>query len=113
MDYLEIADAHGRRRRIGLDRPRLLIGREPSCDIHLPHPNVSRRHAQLQQNEQGRWLLQDLSSLNHIYVENHPVQQIVLEPGRQVRIAEYLLSLREEEEAGADSNVVTLQEQSE
>jgi hypothetical protein len=95
MDYLEIADTHGRRRRIGLDRPRLLIGREPSCDIHLPHPNVSRRHAQLQQTDQGRWVLQDLSSLNHVFVDNHPVKQVTLEPGKLVRIAEYHLTLRE------------------
>jgi sigma-B regulation protein RsbU (phosphoserine phosphatase) len=95
MDYLEIADAGGRRRRIGLDRPRLLIGREPSCDIHLPHPSVSRRHAQLQQTDQGRWLLQDLSSLNHVFVDNQPVKQVVLEPGKQVRIAEYRLILRD------------------
>jgi hypothetical protein len=95
MQYLEITDAHGRRRRVTLDRPRLLIGREPTCDVHLPHPNVSRRHAQLQKTDQGRWLLQDLSSLNHVFVENHPVKQVVLDPGKQVRIAEYRLCLRE------------------
>ena len=80
MDYLEVVDGAGRRRRVDLDRPRLLIGREPSCDICLPHPGVSRRHAQLQATEQGRWLLQDLSSRNHVYVNNKPVQQLVLEP---------------------------------
>ena len=57
MDYLEVVDGAGRRRRVELDRARLLIGREPSCDICLPHPGVSRRHAQLQATEQGRWLL--------------------------------------------------------
>jgi sigma-B regulation protein RsbU (phosphoserine phosphatase) len=101
MDYLEIVDAHGRRQRVGLDRPRLLIGREPTCDIHLQHPNVSRRHAQLQQTDQGRWLLQDLSSLNHVFVDNHPVKQVILEPGKLIRIAEYRLTLRE---AGVDSD---------
>jgi hypothetical protein len=104
MDYLEIADALGRRRRVGLDRPRLLIGREPTCDIHLPHPNVSRRHAQLQQTDQGRWLLQDLSSLNHVFVDNHAVKQVMLEPGKQVRIAEYRLTLRD---AGTESDSAT------
>jgi hypothetical protein len=95
MDYLEIIDAHGRRRRIGLDRPRMLIGREPACDIYLPHPNVSRRHAQLQLTEQGRWMLQDLSSLNHVFVDNRPVKQIILDQGTEVRIAEYRLALKE------------------
>jgi serine phosphatase RsbU (regulator of sigma subunit) len=93
MDYLEITDNQGRHRRIALDQPRLLIGREHTCDIFLPHPNVSRRHAQLQQTEQGRWMLQDLNSLNHVYVDNRPVKQIILEPGRPVRIAEYQLRL--------------------
>jgi serine phosphatase RsbU (regulator of sigma subunit) len=93
MDYLEVVDGTGRRRRVELDRPRLLIGREPSCDICLPHPGVSRRHAQLQATDQGRWLLQDLSSRNHVYIDSKPVQQLVLEPNKSFRIAEYTLML--------------------
>src|SRR5207253_2553382 len=111
MSYLEVVDGQGRRRQVPLDRPRLLIGREPSCDIHLPHPGVSRRHAQLQRNDQGRWLLQDLSSRNHVYVENRPVQQTVLEIRKPFRIAEYWLALldsvaqeRAEEEAAPDQD---------
>jgi sigma-B regulation protein RsbU (phosphoserine phosphatase) len=94
MYYLEIVDASGRRRRVELNRPRLLIGREPTCDICLPHPSVSRRHAQLQQTEQGSWLLQDLNSLNHVYLDNRPVQHVLLEPGVAVRIADYRLALQ-------------------
>ncbi len=93
MLVLEVVDGQGRRRQVPLDRPRLLIGREPSCDIHLPHPGVSRRHAQLQCTDQGRWILQDLSSLNHTFLDNRPVQQIVLEPRKPFRIAEYWLAL--------------------
>ncbi len=50
MEYLEITDTQGRRRRIELKRNRLLVGREPTCDVYLPHPNVSRRHAQIQRS---------------------------------------------------------------
>ena len=96
MQVLEVVDGQGRRRQIALDRPRLLIGREPSCDILLPHPGVSRRHAQLQCTEQGRWLLQDLSSRNHVYVDNRPVGQMVLEVRKPFRIAEYWLALLED-----------------
>src|SRR5262245_62524583 len=101
--FLEVVDGHGRRRQVELDRPRLLIGREPSCDICLPHPNVSRRHAQLQRTDQGRWLLQDLNSLNHIYFIDSPVQQIILEPGKQVRIGEFRLALCEPVPAQSDA----------
>jgi serine phosphatase RsbU (regulator of sigma subunit) len=95
MDYLEVVDGQGKRRRVPLDRPRLLIGREPTCDIQLPHPGVSRRHAQLQQTDQGRWLLQDLRSRNHVYLDDRPAQQFVLEPHRPFRIAEYWLMLQQ------------------
>jgi sigma-B regulation protein RsbU (phosphoserine phosphatase) len=95
MDSLEVVDGQGRRRRVELDRPRLLIGREPTCDLCLPHPGVSRRHAQLQETEPGRWLLQDLSSRNHVYVDNKPIQQVILEPRKPFRIAEYTLTLEQ------------------
>ncbi|MCI0465072.1 MAG: SpoIIE family protein phosphatase [Gemmataceae bacterium] len=95
MQYLEVVDGQGRRRRVSLDRPRLLIGREPTCDIHLPHPGVSRRHAQLQRTDQGRWLLQDLRSRNHVFVDNKEVQQLVLEPRQPFRIADYWLMLQD------------------
>jgi serine phosphatase RsbU (regulator of sigma subunit) len=95
MEYLEITDTQGHRRCVELKRHRLLIGREPTCDVYLPHPNVSRRHAQIQRSPQGAWILQDLNSLNHVYVADRPVQQIVLESGTEVRIAEYRLTLLE------------------
>jgi serine phosphatase RsbU (regulator of sigma subunit) len=95
MEYLEITDTQGRRRRVELKRNRLIVGREPTCDVYLPHPNVSRRHAQIQRSPEGVWILQDLNSLNHVYVGDRPVQQIVLEGGTEVRIADYRLTLLE------------------
>jgi serine phosphatase RsbU (regulator of sigma subunit)/pSer/pThr/pTyr-binding forkhead associated (FHA) protein len=95
MEYLEITDTQGRRRRVELKRNRLLVGREPTCDVYLPHPNVSRRHAQIQRSPEGVWILQDLNSLNHVYVGDRVVQQIVLESGTEVRIADYRLTLLE------------------
>src|SRR5262245_66340692 len=93
--YLEVVDGQGRRRQIELDRRVLLTGREPTCDIHLPHPGVSRRHAQLQRTDQGRWLLQDLRSRNHVFIDHKPVQQAILESRQPFRIAEYWLTLQE------------------
>src|SRR5205814_1689944 len=80
---------------VRLDQARFLIGRESSCDICLPHPSVSRRHAQLQRTDQGCWLLQDLNSLNHVYCSDNAVQQVVLEAGKLIRISEFRLTLRE------------------
>ncbi len=85
MDYLKIICPGGDRRSVKLDGQRMLIGREATCDIHLFDPRVSRRHAELQRTGQGAWLLTDLDSLNHVYVDERPV--------RQVRIANYWLSV--------------------
>jgi len=99
MSFLEVVDGQGRRKQIPLDRPRFLIGREPTCEIHLPHPGVSRCHAQLQLTEQNRWLLQDLQSRNHVYIDDKPIQQTILEVGKPFRIAEYWLVLKEKKPA--------------
>ena len=95
MHYLDILDGQGRRWRVELKRQRLLLGREQTCDIYLPHPNVSRRHAQLQRNPQGQWLLQDLNSLNKVYVDDKAVQQFALDLGSEFRIADFRLTLLE------------------
>jgi serine phosphatase RsbU (regulator of sigma subunit) len=113
MDHLEVVDGQGKRRRIPLDRPRLLIGREPTCDIYLPHPGVSRRHAQLQRTDQGHWLLQDLRSRNHVYVDNKPVQQFVLEPRRPFRIADYWLLLQDSPVADSEPGDLALDDTAE
>ncbi len=75
------------------------IGPGSSLAVNRPATFIYRTRAsragmrELQCTEQGRWLLQDLSSRNHIYVESRPVQQIVLEVRKPFRIAEYWLAL--------------------
>ncbi len=95
MEYLEITNAQGKTWRVELNRDRLLIGREPTCDVQLAHLSVSRQHAQLQRSPQGQWLLQDLNSLNHVFVEERPVEQITLEQGQEFRISEFRLTIIE------------------
>jgi serine phosphatase RsbU (regulator of sigma subunit) len=95
MDILEWVDGQGVKGRKELNRPHLLIGRAVHCDIHLPHAGVSRLHAQLQRTEQAQWLLQDLKSRNHVYVDGRAVQQFIVEPNKPFQIADYWLHLQE------------------
>ena len=94
MEYLEITDTQGRAARRAeaqppARRPRAHLRRLPAA------PQRLRRHAQIQRSPEGVWILQDLNSLNHVYVGDRPVQQIVLEGGKEVRIADYRLTLLE------------------
>ena len=56
-----------------LSGSRLLIGRSRDCDVTLDDPNVSRRHAELR-NEDGRWIVTDLGSTNGIKVNGRRVE---------------------------------------
>ena len=73
----------GEDKRTVLSGSRLLIGRSRDCDITIDDPNVSRRHAELR-NEDGRWVVADLGSTNGVKVNGQRVAQAALEPGDDV-----------------------------
>lgn len=54
------------------------VGRDPSCDLAIDHPSVSRNHAELYHNGES-WHLRDLGSKNGTFVDgiavsDHPVR---------------------------------------
>ncbi|BAY51189.1 ABC transporter ATP-binding protein [Thermostichus vulcanus NIES-2134] len=73
------------------DRQQVRIGRDPSNDMVLDHPVVSRFHARLYLQE-GQWYLVDLESANGTFVNNRrlePRKPVVLPTGALVRIGPY------------------------
>lgn len=64
---------------------RVVIGRSQECDAVLDDANVSRRHAELRQ-ENGGWIVADLGSTNGIKVNGRRVEQARLEPGDELRV---------------------------
>jgi|GEM_PF-1678250 len=61
----------------------LLVGRGSGCDIGLPNPTVSRRHARLIFRD-GAWIIQDLGSTNGLTVNGVLVGRCRLYPGDRV-----------------------------
>jgi hypothetical protein len=61
-----------------LARDSLVIGRSRECDLTLDDPNVSRRHAEIRQ-EQGGWWIVDLGSTNGVEVNGKRVERARLE----------------------------------
>lgn len=53
---------------------RTIIGRETTCDVVLPDPSVSRRHAEILHNETG-WLIRDTGSTNGLIVNGTAANQ--------------------------------------
>src|SRR6266487_532436 len=72
-------------RPIPLGAPVLTIGRLPENMVVLSHPQVSGRHARLEQ-VQGGYRIIDVGSTNHVYVNAQRVTNQVLRPGDAIRI---------------------------
>jgi FHA domain len=64
---------------------RLLLGREPRCDVVVANPTVSRRHAQLTFRD-GSWVIQDLAATNGTSVNGVPVGRMALRAGDVVTL---------------------------
>jgi pSer/pThr/pTyr-binding forkhead associated (FHA) protein len=71
---------------IALLKPRMLLGRRTSCDIHLSATNVSSHHCEFEYCD-GQWLLHDLHSTNGTRVNGSRIRSKVIHSGDQVTIA--------------------------
>src|SRR6266699_70855 len=69
----------------------ITIGRLPSNNVVLNHPQVSGQHARLEQ-VRGGYRIIDMGSTNHVYVNAQRVTNQLLKPGDEVRIGPFKLT---------------------
>jgi pSer/pThr/pTyr-binding forkhead associated (FHA) protein len=67
--------------RIPLERNETVIGRDPTCDIVLPDPTVSVRHARIVRGAGGYFELEDLGSTNGVVADGECVDRMTLQDG--------------------------------
>jgi adenylate cyclase len=70
---------------IPLIRPVLTVGRREACDIHLPFPNISGIHCELNFRE-GYWYIRDKNSTNGVKVNGVRIQEKMLHPKDEITI---------------------------
>jgi pSer/pThr/pTyr-binding forkhead associated (FHA) protein len=66
------------------------VGRSPDCDIFLDDVTVSRRHAVISEQD-GRFVIEDLGSLNGTFLNRHRIEQAPLSADDEVQIGKYRL----------------------
>ncbi|HKV56769.1 MAG TPA: FHA domain-containing protein, partial [Ktedonobacteraceae bacterium] len=78
-------------RPIPLGAPVITIGRMTDNMVVLNHPQVSGRHARLEQ-VQGGYRIIDTGSTNHVYVNGQRANNQMLKPGDEIRIGPFNLT---------------------
>jgi pSer/pThr/pTyr-binding forkhead associated (FHA) protein len=83
-----------------VQRPILLIGRHPECDLRLDLPKISRRHCCLA-SAYDRVMIRDLGSRNGVRVNGRVVDEVQLFRGDEVAIGPLIYRVDEEGESAS------------
>jgi hypothetical protein len=103
LHLVVLGPAAGRDRRIPLEGGYVVVGREPTCDVQLDDPHVSRTHAALQQRGHAVYV-EDLGSSGGTFVNG-----VAADAAREVHVGDILTfaTVRAKLEAGAGASVET------
>lgn len=81
--------------RVALNKDRMVLGRNPECDVVIPVTSVSREHAQIVR-VQGKFFIEDLQSRNGTFVNNTQVTvRTPLKPSDRVRICDFVAEFQD------------------
>ncbi|MDC0709053.1 sigma 54-interacting transcriptional regulator [Stigmatella sp. ncwal1] len=69
------------------------VGSDPSSDLVLTDPTVSRRHLEIERTPKGL-LLKDLESRNGTYLDGRQVFQVLLQSGDKVQLGKTRLTIK-------------------
>ncbi len=78
-----------------LDSSRLVVGREPKCEIQIDNLGISREHCAFSQRGEA-FLVQDLNSSNGTYVNGKKITEHFLNNDDEIIIGKYRLIFKNE-----------------
>ena len=95
-------------KRVPLDAPSVIIGRDARSDVYLDDRSLSRRHAKIERRGAAFWVA-DLGSVNKTYLNGARVDAPKpIAAGDEIAVGRYRLQLSGVEEAEEDMPVLTL-----
>lgn len=87
---------------ISLKNKSVVLGRDPNANLCLDAPTVSRKHAVIDSDSQGRYVISDYSA-NGVFVNEQKVNtSSVISSGATIKIGPYTLVLQQDELVIAD-----------
>ncbi|HNZ13769.1 MAG TPA: FHA domain-containing protein [Anaerolineaceae bacterium] len=76
-----------------LEQPEIILGRDPGCDLQVPHETVSGRHARLSYHHK-QWWVEDLQSTNGTYLnEDRILTPTVLTIGDELLLGQVSIQI--------------------
>lgn len=85
---LTIKEGPGTGALIVLDQARVIVGRDPSCDLMIDDAEVSRRHARLIARN-GGYAIEDLGSTNGTFINEQRIKSVMpLKTGDSIRLGD-------------------------
>ena len=100
MPFLTTGDSSGVTQKLAINRAETILGRHPDCEVVISEGAVSRRHAQIVQ-QNGHFLIEDLNSRNGTLLNNKMIHQATrLFDGDTIKICESLFVFHIDEVSG-------------
>jgi len=78
------------------------IGRAADSHVFLPDRTVSKKHALILCNDDGKWHVQDLGSANKTYLNGEAVRTSVIKTGDSIRITDFTMEVSVEDQPQVD-----------
>ena len=93
MASLSIIFGGQEERTAALDKPKLVVGRDPTCDIQIENLGISRQHCAFVLRGET-YVVQDLGSSNGTYVNGRKITEHFLNHDDEVVIGKYTLKFK-------------------
>jgi S-DNA-T family DNA segregation ATPase FtsK/SpoIIIE len=90
--YLVVERGRDRGRAFGINRQVTVLGRS-GTEILINDPDISRRHAALDVQGEGKYVLRDLNSTNGTLLNGVPIQSASIAPNDKIRMGSTTIKL--------------------
>ena len=85
-----VIHGEGLGKRVDVDEKPIIVGRSQECDLHIPHPSVSRQHCSIWRDAEG-YRVRDLGSTNRTRVNEQRIDGAMLADGDHITVGETIL----------------------
>ncbi len=102
MAFLRFIDDAGVLQSRSLDTEQIVIGRASTCEIIFDTDTISREHARIDVESDGRFRIRDLGSRNRTLVNGELITESLLSPGDILRIGDRVIEYRDDALMGKD-----------